>query len=189
MMTADAFSDLVLLTVCVVAAWRCGWQRPGLAAALLAIAVAAACGVARFNGIEAAVGPHDFFSLLATVAAVPLLALSLYWPTGLLARHPRAAALWLIFAGAFGLLLVSALHWQWVAQAVPAMALLLLMVAVWRQPSIARGAGLLLLLAGFVIQATQWSYGAFTASQGLHYLMAAGLPLLVLPWRQTATMQ
>lgn len=184
MISADAISDLVLLLACVVAAWHCGRRRPGLVAALTSIALAAAVGVARFSAVDAATGPHAFFSLIATVAAVPLLAAVLYWPNGLLATHPRAAALWLIFTGAFGVVLIAATNWHWYAELVPAVSLLLLLAAIWRQPSRLRWAGVALLMAGFLVHATQGSVAGFSAVQGLHYAMAAGLPLLV--WRVPA---
>ena len=64
-MNPDALSDLVLLAACAASAWRVAVVRAAWRGAMLLLGLAAAMGVLRYSGLEWALGPHRFFSLLA----------------------------------------------------------------------------------------------------------------------------
>lgn len=193
-MNADAISDLLLALICLLIVWRtwiapAGISQPGVALAVASIGVAAALGVLSYSGIVAAIGPHDFFSLIATVAGVPLLAASLYWPHSLAAKHPRAAALSLIFGGCLGVVAVSALNLQWWSQLVPGIAIALIVLTAWRQRTLQFWLGTLLLIAAFVVLSARLSIVGASSEQGLHVLMSAGLLLLTWPRKSAMTVR
>jgi hypothetical protein len=185
LINADACSDLVLALVCLALAWRQWSVARGVSIALLSIALAALWGVLRYSGVMFAVGPHYFFSLLAGAAGLPLLAAALYWPRGLLARHGRAIALWLIFAGAVGILASLSSLTVWWGQAAPALALLVLGALAIRQRSVRLGGAVMLLLLAFLALVLPNLPATVSRVQVLHYLMSLGLLLLV--WPQTHT--
>ncbi|NQD37162.1 hypothetical protein HPT27_09000 [Permianibacter sp. IMCC34836] len=187
-MNADAISDLLLALSCLLIGWRAwsapaGQAQPGIALAVASIGVAAALGVLSFSGVAAAVGPHDFFSLIATVAGVPLLAASFYWPQSLAARHPRAAALSLIFGGGVGLVMVSVLNLPLWSQLLPAVAIVLIVLTAWRRRARPFWLGTALLIAAFAVLSARLSFAGISSEQGLHVLMSAGLLLLTWPGR------
>jgi hypothetical protein len=68
-MNPDALSDLVLLAACAASAWRVAVVRAAWRGAMLLLGLAAAMGVLRYSGLEWALGPHRFFSLLAACVA------------------------------------------------------------------------------------------------------------------------
>lgn len=185
-MIGNAISDAVLVLVCLLLSWRLWPAQAGIRWALAALALAAVLGTLKFAGVMSLAGPHAFFSLVATVGAVPLLAASIYWPDSLVANHPRAAALMLIVAAAFGVLLTTVIGLPDALTAmlvsVPAaLALALIIIAVLKRGTRIQQFGALLLVLAFactLLPATQWPH---LSVQGLHYLLAAGLWLLCAP--------
>ncbi len=185
-MMANAISDAVLVLVCVLLSWRLWPGQAGIRWALASMAAAAVLGTLKFAGVGVLAGPHAFFSMVATVGAVPLLAASFYWPDGLVATHPRAAALMLIVTAAIAVLLVAvsglpASVTDALLSVPAAVALLQIGVAVTRRGSRGQQAGALLLLLAFactLLPVAQWPH---VSVQGLHYFLAAGLWLLCAP--------
>ena len=89
-MNPDALSDLVLLAACAASAWRVAVGRAAWRGAMLLLGLAAAMGVLRYSGLEWALGPHRFFSLLAACVAFWLMVAALRWPQAPLARQATA---------------------------------------------------------------------------------------------------
>jgi hypothetical protein len=118
---------------------------------------------------------HDFFSLIATIAGVPLLAASLLWPSSLVATQWRAAWLFIVVLGALGVLFVVALAQLWWQQLIPALALLGLITFAWRQRDLLTWLAVFFLSSAFLVSALQWQAGLFSSVQLLHYLMSLGL--------------
>ncbi len=184
LLNADALSDLALALVCgavAVAHWR---ARPALAQASALFFVAASFGVLRFSGIAFALGPHRFFSLLAACAAFPLLAVAVRWPDDDIAKRANAAARFVLLFGAIGLAFHMTGFALW-RDILPVVSVLVIAFAAIRTKNAHGIFGALLFIASLVVaalgQASAFSFGAFNATQAMHYLMAAGFALLAWP--------
>jgi hypothetical protein len=177
MMTPEGGTDLVLAVICATLVWRKRRQSPGLATAIAILGLAASLGVARFGGAAWAVGPHQFFVLVTSTAAIPLLAWCLRWPDSLPSLQPRAACLALLFGGAGGVILVGLLGFKAWSLVCLLFAVYLLVVAAWRRRQPAFALGTLLLIATGVVQATQPVIAGLPPVALLHLLLAAGVDL------------
>lgn len=177
MMTPEGATDLVLALTCAILAWRKYPQSAGLGVAVGAVGVAAGLGVARFGGAAWAVGPHQFMVLVASNAAIPLLAWCLRWPDSLPSQQPRAASLALLFGGAGGVILVGLLgHKVWGLLCL-LFAVYLLVSAAWQRRQPAFALGTCFLLGTGVVQATQPSVAGLPPVAVLHLLLTAGIAL------------
>lgn len=183
-MNADAVSDLLLAITCVALAVNYWRTQPGFAQAAAIVGLAASFGVLRFSGLEAAIGPHRFFSLFAACAAFPLLAVAVCWPGDQIAKRPAAAARFVLLAGAIGLS-VSLGGFVWWQQALPVLAVFGMLCAVCLSPDPSRIAGVLALAGSLAMaalgQPSIADLGPFTTLQLMHCLMAVGL--LFLSWK------
>ena len=177
-MSGDALSDLVLALVCLGCAIRLMSMRPALAVGAFVIGLAATAGVLRFSGIELALGPHRFLSLLAACAGFPLLAFAVRWPDDPIARHITAAGRFVLIAGAIGVVLTVADVTVW-RDLIPALSVVAITLTALKQ----RHAPLLMASASLIaalVMASMGKPGAVTIGplshvQWLHYLMAIGL--------------
>jgi hypothetical protein len=172
-MNGDALSDLLLAVACAVLAAR---ARPGMRLSIGLVGVAAFCGVLRYSGVAAALGPHGFFSLLAACAGLPLLGASLAWPDSDIAARYAGAARFLLFASGLALLLtVRAPFLAW-PQVAPGAAVLLMLGAALRDRAPLVLAGAALLASTFALFALHVQLlPHFNGIQQLHVLMAAAL--------------
>lgn len=102
-MNPDALSDLVLLAACAASAWRVAVVRAAWRGAMLLLGLAAAMGVLRYSGLEWALGPHRFFSLLAACVAFWLMVAALRWPQAPLARQATAVGRFVVLLGGLGI--------------------------------------------------------------------------------------
>lgn len=177
MMTPEGATDLVLALTCAALVWRKFRQSPGLTAALAALGLAASLGVARFGGAAWAIGPHQFFVLVTSTAAIPLMAWCLRWPDSLPSLQPRAACLVLLFGGAGGVIIVGLLGFKLWSLACLVFAVALLVASAWQRRQPAFALGTLLLIATGVVQATQPVVAGLPAVALLHLLLAAGVAL------------
>ena len=177
-MNADAISDLALLVVCALLMVRSARVRPGFAFACAVIGCTALLGVLRFSGFAAAHGPHRFFTLLASGAALPLVADTVLWPNGEPARTRRGAALFLFVTGLVAIVLVVGLKLTLWLQIVPAVAALGILYGSLqnRRPTVIAGA--LILVASFGMLAAGVMIKPLTPVQLLHYALAATLLLI-----------
>ncbi len=176
-MTAEGLTDLILALACAGLIWRLRGGSPGLRVALAIIGTAALLGVARFEGLAWAIGPHRFAVTVASTAAMPLLGWVLCWPGSLPATQPRAAAIAIVFGGALGVLLAGLAGLQFWVLLCHAMAAAWLMYAVWRHraATLAAGVGLLLLVG--MVQATGIGLAGLPPTAIVHLLLAGGLAL------------
>ena len=183
-MNADALSDLALVLVCgavALAHWR---TRPALAEASAIFGLAAGLGVLRYSGIDFALGPHRFFSLLAACAAYPLLAVAIRWPNDNVAKRANAAARFGMLMGAIGMAFHLSGFALW-RQILPVISALVIAAAGFATKNPRDIFGSLLLVASLVVavlgQAPTFALGPFDAIQAMHYLMAAGFAILAWP--------
>lgn len=174
-MNADALSDLVLLLVCVGSWWFAGVERPAWRGAMVLLGLAAALGVLRFSGLDWALGPHRFASLLAACVAFPLMAVALRWPHGSLARRIAAVGRFVVLVGGVGVAVSQVVSPLW-SQLVPGVSALVIAWTVWQRRS---GTGMVfgaVLLASFaaaaLMPAEMLLGGGFNRTQVFHYLLA-----------------
>jgi len=177
-MNADALSDLVLLLGCAAAGWLGGPGRPAWRAAMGLLGVAAACGVLRYSGVDEALGPHRFLSLLAASVAFLLMLASLRWPQSPLALRPTAVGRFVVLVGGLGVA-VSQMGAPWWAQVVPGVSALAIAWTMLARRSVLGGVGSAALLAGFAVAALAGPeallVGLFNKTQALHYLLAVAV--------------
>jgi hypothetical protein len=64
--------------------------------------LAAAGGVLRYSGVDWALGPHRFMSLLAACVAFLLMLTALRWPEAPLAKRATAVGRFVVLVGGFG---------------------------------------------------------------------------------------
>lgn len=197
-MTADAFSDLVLMAVCAVLAWRSlGREQPhaGIGVACVLIGAAALLGVFRFSewdSINATVkGAHQFASLVAAVGAFPIWALSLAHPLSPITAK-LAGAGWVSFVAAglgVAVVVLGFKPWQQVVPLLCGLWIAHTVMVRWQGARRWRGvAGVLCLFGSFaaallIPTPTTQVLGLFNKTQLLHYLLAAALLLTCLRFR------
>ena len=174
-MSADAVSDLVLLLACAASAWWAGAGRAGWRGAMLLLGVAAGMGVFRYSGLEWALGPHRFFSLLAACVAFWLMAAALRWPQEPLASQATAVGRFVVLLGGLGIA-ASQVGASWWAQVVPGLSALVLAWTMLQQRSTLGLLGSGALVASFAVAALAAPdaqiLGVFNKTQALHYLLA-----------------
>lgn len=177
-MNGDALSDFLLATVALLIAWRLIDTRPGVAIGVGLVGAAALLGVPDYLGIVQARGPHNFTSLIAACAGLPLIAISAFWPQDSVASRVSAAARFAVFASGVGVMLVALLGISLWMQFVPAMSALCLVIAGVRVGRLMAIGGAVVLAAAFVMSAVGWSLAPLNGVQQLHVLMAVALLLL-----------
>ncbi|MDT8991156.1 hypothetical protein RQP54_09795 [Curvibacter sp. APW13] len=174
-MNADALSDLVLLLACVGSWWYAGVERPAWRGAMVLLGLAAACGVLRFSGLEWALGPHRFASLLAACVAFLLTLAALRWPQGQLARRSSAVGRFVVLVGGVGVALSQILTPLW-SQVIPGVSALLVAWTMWQMRSVMGMVFGAVLLASFAVAALMPAdallAGLFNRTQAFHYLLA-----------------
>ncbi len=173
-MAADAFSDGVLALVCLALVLAHRRYNQGLVLAYGVIGVVAAVGALRYSFFPALSSAHALGSLLASVAAIPLLACSLLWQDKRIALHWRTAWLFLFINSAIGLWVAAMGLQDWWQNICAVAALLILTGHVARQRDLLSINGLLFVIAAFVVHSVQWRAGLFSTVQLLHYLLAIG---------------
>ena len=180
-MNADALSDAVLALVTFSIAARLTRPHPALGTGCLLIGLAAAVGVLRYSGIDAALGPHRFFAIIAAGAGFPLLAIAVRWPHDPIAGHATAAARFAVIAGGVGVAMELAGAGLW-RQVVPALAVGLMLLTVLTTPHGPRTSGVLLITLALSCAAAGLTLPVLglSAAALLHYALAAGLALLAL---------
>ncbi len=175
-----AVSDLVLALACLIIAVRSAKARPGVALACAVIAAAALVGVARFSGVANATGAHKFLSLLASTAALPLLAAAIAWPESKAARTGRGASLVILVGSALGIAIVGGAGFALWGQVVPAASALVILVGTIRHRAPRPMVGAVVLVATFGVVAANLNPGGLEPLEILHYGMTAALLLLCL---------
>ena len=178
-MSGDALSDLVLASVCALLFLIHLQKRPGIAFACAVLGITAAFGVMSYLGVAAAVGPHRFLVLMTSCVGLPLFADSVTFPTGEPARARRGAGLFLFMGTLLAVLLVIVLHLDFLLQLVPALSVLVLLIATLRDRRPLPILGAALLAATFFVLARKIALSPLTSAQVLHYGMAASVPLIV----------
>ena len=180
-MNPDALSDLVLLAACAASAWWVAVGRAAWRGAMLLLGLAAAIGVLRYSGLEWALGPHRFFSLLAACVAFWLMVAALRWPQAPLARQATAVGRFVVLLGGLGIA-ASQVGAAWWAQVVPGLSALVLAWTMVQQRSALGILGSVALVASFVVAALAAPdvqlLGMFNKTQSLHYLLALAVLLL-----------
>ncbi len=178
-MNYDLFSELLLAGVSFGITWRNLKHRPGVAIGTLIIGLAALLGALVFAGVSQAEGPHALLAVLAGCAALPLLAVSLCWSDGDLAKRIRAAVSFFIIAAAVCLWLTEVLHFAAWAQIIPALSALLIMFGALRSKKPTAILGGLILLVCFTLSVLQFNIYPLDSEQQLHILLSAALLLVV----------
>ena len=145
------------------------------------LGLAAAMGVLRYSGLEWALGPHRFFSLLAACVAFWLMVAALRWPHAPLARQATAVGRFVVLLGGLGIA-ASQVGAAWWAQVVPGLSALVLAWTMVQQRSALGILGSVALVASFVVAALAAPdvqlLGMFNKTQSLHYLLALAVLLL-----------
>jgi hypothetical protein len=186
-MNLDALSDLILVLVCATLIWKYGRQQPALGIAAGLVGFAGCFGVLRFSGVAELLGPHRFFSLVAAVAAFPLLASALRWPDAPSSLRTTAAGRFALVAASFGIVARLAGFSLW-EQVVPGGAALLIAITMVQRREILGLLGATALLGSFAVAAVgragEVYLGFFDATQLMHYTLALALALLMLGFQR-----
>jgi hypothetical protein len=182
-MSGDVWSELPLTAVALIIAIREIKMRPGMALGTGLIGVASLLGIFSFSGIKAALGPHDFVSLLAACVGMPLLAISLYWKESIIATKLSAAVRFFLVVSAISVILVPMLNFGLWSSITAAASALLIFAAALRSRLPVAIAGSVILVACFTLSAGNWVLAPLNADQQLHVLMAISLALLAIRWQ------
>jgi hypothetical protein len=177
-MNADALSDLVLMLACAGSAWFFGAGRPAWRGGMLFLGLAAACGVLRFSGVEWALGPHRFMSLLAACVAFLLMLAALRWPQAPLAQRSTAVGRFVVLVGGTGVA-ISQMGLPLWSQVVPAISALAIAWTLLQRRSALGVLGSVALIASFAVAALVGADAVvaamFNKTQALHYLLAVAV--------------
>ncbi|MBM3963703.1 MAG: hypothetical protein FJ308_01355 [Planctomycetes bacterium] len=200
-MTHDAFSDLVLFSVCLY--FFCinltpSQQRAGLSIACLWIGLAAGLGVIKFSNFSPmnqwAQGPHRIIAAIAAVSSFPILAFSLTYPNSPIARRMDGAWWFTFIVGGLGIAIWLSGAKIW-AQIVPAICSVPITIAILGS---SKGKQVWLgilasasLFASFGVALftgpTTKILNVFSGTQLLHYFLAVAIFLICLTSRRPTT--
>ena len=141
-------------------------------------AAAAFLGVLRFSTLLPLPGMHSFFSGLGASAAYPLLAAAFLWPDSAVAQSWRFASIFLIIAGAFGLV-ASALEFNLWGNFLAIVAVVALLCRSIKDKDVMAAMGSGSLLAALLLFSSQFSLPpVLQPGDFLHLFMALGLTLM-----------
>lgn len=177
-MFGDTISEIVLLAVCAFLFLRNLRNRPGVALASAGVGFTAALGALHYLGFAQSAGPHRFFIIISSCAALPLLAEALGFPNGEPARTRRGAGLFLFMASLVAVVLVVGLRFELWAQIAPGLATVFILVMAVRARRLHVVIGALILIATFALMKSGITLKPLNAAQVLHYGLAIGLLLM-----------
>ena len=176
-MNSLALSDGVLLIAAIAIVMKSS-ASTGIRLSAAVFAAAAFLGVLRFSTLLPLPGMHSFFSGLGASAAYPLLAAAFLWPDSAVAQSWRFASIFLIIAGAFGLI-ASALDFSLWGNFLAIVAVVALQLRSLKDKDIIAAAGSSSLLAALLLFSSQFSLPpALQPGDFLHLFMALGLTLM-----------
>ena len=176
-MNSLALSDGVLLIAAIAIVMKSS-ASTGIRLSAAVFAAAAFLGVLRFSTLLPLPGMHSFFSGLGASAAYPLLAAAFLWPDSAVAQSWRFASIFLIIAGAFGLI-ASALDFSLWGNFLAIVAVVALQLRSLKDKDIIAAAGSSSLLAALSLFSSQFSLPpALQPGDFLHLFMALGLTLM-----------
>ena len=176
-MNSLALSDGVLLIAAIAIVMKSS-ASTGIRLSAAVFAAAAFLGVLRFSTLLPLPGMHSFFSGLGASAAYPLLAAAFLWPDSAVAHSWRFASIFLIIAGAFGLI-ASALNFSLWGNFLAIAAVVALQLRSLKDKDIIAAAGSSSLLAALLLFSSQFSLPpALQPGDFLHLFMALGLTLM-----------
>ena len=176
-MNSLALSDGVLLIAALVIIMKPS-ASTGLRLSAAVFGAAALLGVLRFSTLLPLPGMHSFFSGLGASAAYPLLAAAFLWPDSAVAQSWRFASIFLIIAGAFGLI-ASALEFSLWGNILAMFAVIALLLRSMKDRDIMAAMGSGSLLAALLLFSSQFSLPpALQPGDFLHLFMALGLTLM-----------
>ena len=176
-MNSLALSDGVLLIAAIAIVMKPS-ASTGIRLSAVVFAAAAFLGVLRFSTLLPLPGMHSFFSGLGASAAYPLLAAAFLWPDSAVAQSWRFASIFLIIAGAFGLI-ASALDFSLWGNFLAIVAVVALQLRSLKDKDIIAAAGSSSLLAALLLFSSQFSLPpALQPGDFLHLFMALGLTLM-----------
>ena len=176
-MNSLALSDGVLLIAAIAIVMKPS-ASTGIRLSAAVFAAAAFLGVLRFSTLLSLPEMHSFFSGLGASAAYPLLAAAFLWPDSAVAQSWRFASIFLIIAGAFGLI-ASALDFSLWGNFLAIAAVVALQLRSLKDKDIIAAAGSSSLLAALLLFSSQFSLPpALQPGDFLHLFMALGLTLM-----------
>jgi len=176
-MNSLTLSDGVLLIAAIAIVMKSS-ASTGIRLSAAVFAAAAFLGVLRFSTLLPLPGMHSFFSGLGASAAYPLLAAAFLWPDSAVAQSWRFASIFLIIAGAFGLI-ASALDFSLWGNFLAIAAVVALQLRSLKDKDIIAAAGSSSLLAALLLFSSQFSLPpALQPGDFLHLFMALGLTLM-----------
>lgn len=176
-MNSLALSDGVLLIAAIAIVMKPS-ASTGIRLSAAVFAAAAFLGVLRFSTLLPLPEMHSFFSGLGASAAYPLLAAAFLWPDSAVAHSWRFASIFLIIAGAFGLI-ASALDFSLWGNFLAIAAVVALQLRSLKDKDIIAAAGSSSLLAALLLFSSQFSLPpALQPGDFLHLFMALGLTLM-----------
>ena len=176
-MNSLALSDGVLLIAAIAIVMKSS-ASTGIRLSAAVFAAAAFLGVLRFSTLLPLPGMHSFFSGLGASAAYPLLAAAFLWPDSAVAQSWRFASIFLIIAGAFGLV-ASALEFNLWGNFLAIVAVVALLCRSIKDKDVMAAMGSGSLLAALLLFSSQFSLPpVLQPGDFLHLFMALGLTLM-----------
>ncbi len=176
-MNSLALSDGVLLIATLAIIMKPS-ASTGIRLSAAVFAAAAFLGVLRFSTLLPLPGMHSFFSGLGASAAYPLLTAAFLWPDSAVAQSWRFASIFLIIAGAFGLV-ASALEFNLWGNFLAIVAVVALLCRSIKDKDVMAAMGSGSLLAALLLFSSQFSLPpVLQPGDFLHLFMALGLTLM-----------
>lgn len=184
-MNSLALSDGVLLLVTLMVVSKLTLPK-SFRLTVAVFASAALLGVLRFSGALPLPGMHGFFSGLGASAAYPLLAVGIIWPNSRVANSWRFASIFLVIAGALGLIATANSLTLWGnISALVSVASVLIATAL-KQKWVALSGGVSLLIALLLFAMKISLPPIIQPGDFLHIFMAIGLALIAVHYRSPA---
>ena len=176
-MNSLALSDGLLLIATLAIIMKPS-ASTGIRLSAAVFAAAAFLGALRFSTLLPLPGMHSFFSGLGASAAYPLLAAAFLWPDSAVAQSWRFASIFLIIAGAFGLV-ASALEFNLWGNFLAIVAVVALLCRSIKDKDVIAAMGSGSLLAALLLFSSQFSLPpVLQPGDFLHLFMALGLTLM-----------
>ncbi|MBT8141146.1 MAG: hypothetical protein HKN88_09855 [Gammaproteobacteria bacterium] len=184
-MNSLVVTEGILLSICLYGFWVSDRTQKALLMVLVLIGLAALLGLLKFSGILPLPELHALLAMLSSCVALPLLAVTMVWPTGPVSKTLRYMSIFSFIMAFIGVMLVTIGEftlWRTICALISA--LVILLAGLWRKQWLVFIAGVLLVVALAVLGAQKNVLGLL-AVDWMHLLLSVSLVVLVLHFKQT----
>ena len=179
-MNSLVVSELVLAIAAFGLATTRFRRSKGLALAAAIIGIAAVLGALRFSNVLPMVELHQLFAVFSSTVALPLIAVSLIWPNGVVATRLRYVSIFAIATAVAAIVIVTLKEVSWWASVSAAAAAVAITVSGFTEQRWLRSVIGAVLFGTLLAFFYKWRIPSLAPGDTLHYGLAIAMLLI---WR------